>query len=248
MASSAWLDDPARIDQLRRRIQGKAALRLWYRECYEKYAACVRRCPSEGLILEIGSGAGFVKELLPDAITSDVLAYPGVDRVIDATRLPFADGALRAILMLNVFHHIADAGAFLAEVERCLVVGGRLFLVDQHVGWISGPLLAHGHHEPFDAETPDWRFESHGPLASANGALAWIVFHRDRALLERLHPRLRLERYSPHTPLRYFLSGGLKPWSLLPGFAIPLATAVDAALTRLSPQFGSFVDIELVRT
>jgi SAM-dependent methyltransferase len=248
MDRGVWLDDPARIDELRVRIQRKSALRRWYRECYEKYAACVGRCPRNGAVLEIGSGGGFVKEVLPDAITSDVIAYPGLDRVIDATRLPFGDGSLRAILMSNVFHHLADAPAFLAEAERCLVAGGRLFLVDQHVGWISGPILAHGHHEPFDADAKEWRFESSGPLASANGALTWIVFQRDRALLERRHPRLRLERYAPHSPLRYFLAGGLKPWSLLPGFAFPLATALDAALTRLSPELGSFVDVELVRT
>jgi hypothetical protein len=72
------------------------------------------------------------------------------------------------------------------------------------------------------------------------------VFCRDRALLEARHPGLRLERYRPHTPLRYFLAGGLKPWSLLPGFAFPLASALDRALVRLSPELGSFVDVELV--
>jgi len=180
-------------------------------------------------------------------ITSDALPYPGVDRVIDATRLPFEDGTLRAVLMLNVFHHIADAGAFLAEAERCLTPGGRMLVVDQHVGWISRPILAHAHHEPFDAAAREWRFESQGPLGSANGALAWIVFRRDRALLEARHPGLRLERYRPHSPLRYFLAGGLKPWSLLPGGIFPLASALDRLLLRLSPELGSFVDVELVR-
>lgn len=241
------LDDPGRVDAIRRCIRSKPALELWYRECYAKFADCVARTSGEGPVLELGSGAGFLRELLPGVLTSDVLPYEGVDRVIDATDLPFEDGALRAILMLNVFHHIPDVGAFLREAERCLAPGGRIFMVDQHVGWISRPILSHGHQEPFDAQTREWSFRSEGPLQSANGALTWLVFRRDRALFERRHPALRLERYRPHTPLRYFLAGGLKPWSLLPGFAFPLASAFDRALLRLSPQLGSFVDVELVR-
>ena len=78
-------------------------------------------------------------------------------------------------------------------------------------------------------------------------ALAWMVFERDRERLAREFPGLELVRYRPHSPLRYFLAGGLKSWSLLPGRAFGAATALDRALTRLSPRFGSFVDVELVR-
>ena len=60
-------------------------------------------------------------------------------------------------------------------------------------------------------------------------------------------PKLDLVRYEPHSPLRYWLSGGLKAWSLLPGVAFDAATAVDRALTRLHRNLGSFVTIELVR-
>lgn len=247
MVDRASLDDPARIEAIRRCIRDKPALERWYRECYGRFADCVARCAGTGPVVELGSGGGFLKEVIPDAVTSDLLPYEGIDRAVDATHLPFADASLRAILMLNVFHHIADAGAFLCEVERCLAPGGRLFMVDQHVGWISGPILRWAHHEPFDARTPDWRFDATGPLSSANGALTWMVFCRDRARFERLYPGLRLERYQPHTPLRYFLAGGLKPWSLLPEAAFGLARAVDRALVWVSPQLGSFVDVELVR-
>lgn len=244
----ADLDDPVRVDAIRRRIRSKPALERWYRECYAKFADCVERSAGDGPVLELGSGAGFLKELMPDVLTSDVLPYEGVDRVVDATQLPFGAGDLRAILMLNVFHHIGDVEAFLGEAQRCLADGGRLFMVDQHLGWISTPILKYGHDEPFDADTRDWRFESTGALSSANGALAWIVFERDRALFERRYPHLRLERYRSHSPLRYFLAGGLKSWSLLPGWAFTPASVLDRSLTRLTPRLGSFVDIELLRS
>jgi SAM-dependent methyltransferase len=184
---------------------------------------------------------------VPEALTSDVLPYAGVDRVLDATRLPFADGELRAILMLNVLHHIADVEAFFGEAQRCLRRGGRVFLVDQNLGWISTPILRWLHHEPCDPQAREWAFASQGPLSGANGALAWIVFERDRARFEARFPQLAIASVRTHSPLRYFLAGGLKPWSLLPGAAFPLASALDRALTRLSPRLGSFLDVELVR-
>ena len=136
-SSTLALDDPARAHEIRSRIRGKPALERWYRECYAKYAECIERCPPVGHVVELGAGAGFAKESLPAVHTTDLLPYRGIDSVADATRFPYPDGSLRAILMLNVFHHIADAAAFLAEAERCLVAGGRVFMVDQHPGWIT---------------------------------------------------------------------------------------------------------------
>jgi hypothetical protein len=54
-------------------------------------------------------------------------------------------------------------------------------------------------------------------------------------------------RYRPHTPLRYWLAGGMRKWNLLPGGAYGLAKRFDQLLMRLSSNFGSFVDIELVK-
>jgi SAM-dependent methyltransferase len=241
------LDDPARIEELRSRVASKPGLKLLYEETYAKYAACLRRCPTQGIALELGSGASFAKDVLPDLVTSDVIAYDGIDRIVDATKMPFEDASVRAIFMSNVFHHIPDAAAFLHEAERCLVPGGRVLIVDQHVGLISSPILKAAHHEPFRPWSRDWSFETSGPLSGANGALAWIVFQRDRKKFEREFAGLHVERYEPHTPLRYWLSGGLRDWSLLPGWAFSGATRLDELLTRASRALASFVDIELVR-
>lgn len=241
------LDDPSRGPALRVLIQRKPALRRYYEEIYSRYAACLSRSPVEGIALEIGSGAGFVNDVLPGIMTSDTIPYEGIDRVVDARSLPFPDASLRAILMTNVFHHIPDVRAFLLEAVRCLKPSGRLLVVDQYPGWISTPILRHFHHEPFDPAARDWSFPSAGPLSGANGALAWIVFERDRRELERSVPGLRLERWEPHSPLVYWLAGGLKPWCLLPGRAFALAVRLDRAIIRLSPRWASFVDAELVR-
>ena len=242
------LDDPRRAETIKSRVQGKGFLRRFYGEVYNRFAESLSRCSAGGAAIELGSGLGFVEERLPGIKKTDILPYPRLHAVLDATRLPFASESLAFICMLDVFHHIPDVGAFLAEAERCLRPGGRIFMVDQYPGWISEPLYRHVHTEPYRPEAREWRFDSTGPLSGANGALAWIVFRRDLKIFEARYPKLRVRMYRPHSPVRYWVSGGLKWWTLVPGAAFPLMTRVDRMLSRIWPKLASFVDIEIEKT
>ncbi len=246
-APADGLDAPERFAALAARIREKPALRALYEEHYRKYREVLARTEVDGHVLELGSGGGFAKDRVPGIITSDVIAYAGVDRVIDACCMPFADGALRAVFLTNVLHHIGDADSLFRELARCLAPGGRALIIDQWPGIPGRFVLRHLHHEPFDDGAARWSFPSTGPLSDANGALPWIVFERDAARFAREHPLLEVVRREPHTALRYWLSGGLKRWSLVPGPMVPVATALDEALRRLSPRYASFVDVELLR-
>jgi SAM-dependent methyltransferase len=239
------LDRPERSSEIQDVIRDKAGLRELYVEFYARFKKSLEGCPHGGKIVEIGSGAGFLKAQLPEAITSDILPYQCVDIVVDATRMPFEENGLSAILLLNVFHHIADVERLFEEALRCLMPKGKLIIIDQYPGWIGKPILKYVHHEPFDDARAFWDFPTTGPLSGANGALAWMVFFRDRASFERKYPGFRIVRREPHTPLRYWLAGGLKRWSLLPRSLFPLATAVDSWLVRLSPEFGSFLHVDV---
>jgi SAM-dependent methyltransferase len=243
----ASLDDPSRIKDLRKTIQAKPALLYFYRETYRKYNDCLKRCPKQGLVVELGTGAGFTKSFIPSIITSDILPYEGIDIVINGTCLPFKSESLRMICMMNVFHHIPDVEAFFREAERCLVPGGRIFITDQNVGVISKPILKFFHHEGFDSECTEWRFKSSGPLSGANGALAWLVFRRDKVKFTQLFPNLRVERVEPHTPILYWFSGGLKNWSLAPALILPMLILLDKLLNLIGNNMGSFLDIEIVK-
>ena len=241
------LDDPERIGELRRRIRSKPALRHWYEECYSRYGDCLEQCPEEGLAVELGAGGSFVQDSIPGIVTSDLLPYEGVDRSVDAMAMPFEDQSVRALLMQNVFHHLPDVSVFLDEARRVLKPGGRILMIEPHPGWIATPFWRYLHHEDFDPTAASWEFESNGPLTDANGALAWIVFERDRAVFEERFPELEIASYRIHTALRYFLAGGLQSWSLIPGWADRGTRTCDEFLARHLPSLGSFVDVELVK-
>ena len=103
------------------------------------------------------------------------------------------------------------------------------------------------HHEPFDHEATAWRLDPGGPLSQANGALPWIVFHRDRARFEREHPEWQLERLRPLMPFRYLLSGGLALRSLMPGWSFPAWSLFERMLEPVMPQLAMFAQIVLRR-
>jgi len=244
----SYLDCADRAHDLRQLILKKPALRLLYTKFYQRYVDCLERCPQTGLIVEIGSGAGFSKHIIPEIITTDILPYATVDICGDSMQMPFKDGSLRAIFMLNTLHHIPNVKRFFREARRCLRPNGRVLIVDQYLGWLSYWIFKFAHHEPFNPKTKTWAFNTTGPLSGANGALCWIIFYRDRKRFEQLFPDLCIHSITPHSPLCYWLAGGLKSWSLLPGSLFHLVSTLDDAMSRVVPPLSSFVDVELVRT
>jgi SAM-dependent methyltransferase len=247
-SNNEHLDDPSRYDIIRDIIQKKPGLKKFYQELYKIYQEGLSRCSENGDVIELGSGAGFVKDIIPEIITSDVLPYENVDQVVDATDMPFNDNSLKAILMANVFHHIPDVSMFLSEACRCLKPCGRIIIIDQHNSWFSKIIFKYFHDEPFCPDATNWKFDSTGPLSGANGSLAWIVFKRDYLIFRSKFPNFKLVKYKPHSPLRYWLLGGLKKWSLLPAQLFGLATFIDNLLLKINSGFGCFVTIEIVKT
>jgi SAM-dependent methyltransferase len=171
------IDDP-RTTQLRREIiQEKSFLRQIYQEWYATIAGALPR--SMGPVLELGSGAGFLKDFLPGLITSEIFYCPGVDVVLNGQDLPFAAGTLRGIVMTDVFHHLPHPRRFFTEAARCVRPGGVVAMIEPWVTPWSRLIYTRLHHEPFNPEANEWEFPTSGPLSGANGALPYILFDRD---------------------------------------------------------------------
>jgi SAM-dependent methyltransferase len=210
-------------------IQQKKALRLFYKQCYQFFKNEIGEI-SDKKIVELGSGAGFIKEYLHNCITSDVLYLPFVDRQIDAMELPFNKEELDYICMIDVFHHIPDVKLFLNEAVRVLQPGGKVLMVEPANTKWGRFIYQNFHHELFDPFIKDWKLPNGGPMSSANGALPWIVFKRDwETITKKKFPMLSIQTFEKKIPLLYLLSGGLSYPQILPTKFISLLDKISAS-------------------
>ena len=197
-----------------------------------------------GRHLEIGSGGGFLKEIFPEVITSDILNLPNVDMVLSAENLPFENSELASIMMLNTFHHIANPHLFLLEAERTLIPGGKIIMIEPANSLFGRFVYKHFHHEPFD-EHGARQIKSGNPLSNSNQALPYIYFERDLEQFEKDYPLLRINSVHYHTPFSYIISGGVSRSAMLPYFMYNLIKAAEWLLTPLSKQLGLFCTIKV---
>ena len=243
----SWLKEP----QLRGQVSGTAQffttqkaiihqrplLKWCYDDWYARLRADAQSVMKPGLLVELGSGGSYLKELEPTLITSDVVA--GVaDRVIDARQLPFPDNSVKALFLTHVFHHIPDVTAFFAEAQRVLVPGGVISMIEVAHSPFARFFFKNFHHEPYRDECQEWSFAQTDSMMDSNQALSWMVFERDRARFEKLFPQLKVETTANLPWLAYLLSGGVTMRNVIPNFMNAPIRGVEYLLSPLAPAFA----------
>jgi SAM-dependent methyltransferase len=238
------LDNPENIHTIRHIIQRKSFLRNTYKSFYQDLLSKIKTVPADGEVIELGSGASFLKSIAPYIVTSDILPYSGVDRVFSAMDIPLKDNTASAFLMIDVLHHIKDSRRFFQEMQRCLKIGGKVVMIEPANTLWSKLIYTYFHHEPFETRG-GWGFEEGGPLSGANMAIPWIIFTRDAQLFAEEFPNFRVCSIQIHTPFRYLLSGGLSFRQLLPSPFYFLVEFIEFLLSPLNRYLGMFMTIEL---
>jgi len=236
------LDDPRATLAHRDIILKKPFLKKLYTDWYNVFIEKTKGI--NGKHLEIGSGGGFLKEVWPDVITSDILDLPNVDKVFSAEQIPFKDNELASIVMLNVFHHIPKPYLFLKEAERTLVKGGKIIMIEPANSALGRFIYKRFHHEPFD-EKGGREINPGNPLSNSNQALPYIYFERDTELFKQQFPKLRINSVKYHSPFLYVISGGVSRNAMLPFFMYPVVKGMEWLLTPLSRQLGLFCTVEI---
>jgi SAM-dependent methyltransferase len=240
------IDSPETTELRRQIIREKPILEDIYKDWYTRLVSALP--PGDDPILEVGSGGGFLREFVPDLITSDVIPLPGIDRVIDARSLPFPDKSLRGIAMVNVLHHVPAPRDFLREATRCVRAGGVLSMIEPWVTPWSTLVYRKLHHEPFDPRAQAWEFPPAGPLSGANGSNPWIMFVRDRARFEQEFPEWQIRVVRPFMPLRYLLSGGVSMRSLVPSWSSSFWRGIEFLIRPWNGWLGLFAHVVVERT
>jgi SAM-dependent methyltransferase len=239
------LDDPHRTLLHREIILSKKFLKNLYIEWYEIFAQTAKTLP-HGTIVELGSGGGFLKEVLPEVITSDILPLPNCDQCFSALSMPFADRSISGILMIDVFHHIPDSRQFLKEAQRVLRPGGKIVMIEPANSIWGRFIYQNFHHEPFEPAS-DWFIPESGPMSGANGALPWIVFQRDYLRFSKEFADLKVSSIEYHTPLRYLLSGGVSMKTLVPAWSFRIFKFLEKKLNPFQQHFSMFQTIEITK-
>jgi SAM-dependent methyltransferase len=224
-------------------IQQKPFLRKIYVDFYNRLKNSVADTENK-TVVELGSGGGFIKEIIPAAITTEVMKISTVDRIFSATDMPFEDQSIDAFVMIDVLHHIQQPRLFFKEATRCLTDGGKIVMIEPSATPWARFIYKNFHHEGFDVNA-DWELGEGGALSNGNDAMPWIIFTRDRAIFKKEFEQLKIRSILNHTPLLYLLSGGLTLRQLAPTFTWPIFRAIEWLLLPMRNIFGMFQTIVL---
>ena len=208
----------ARFEVLRRAWDEKEPLRVLYGRWYRRILDLL---PARDLgpWIEIGSGPGFARAFIPEMELTDIVKAPWHDRCVSADALPFADGTVGALVLLDVLHHLSAPTKFFAEAVRVLRPGGRIVLCEPYMSPVSWVIFRLFHEEPVDMRVRP--LAEHGaqdkdPFASNQAIPTLLCRPEGRRELERLFPTLRLAHFERLAGLSYPCTGGFSGSSLLP--------------------------------
>ena len=226
------------------RVLTKPFLRQLYGEWYEYFIEEMERLP-EGMKIELGSGSGFFKKIMPSIISTDSQPFPTNDLTFSPSTMPFNSDSVSGIFMIDTFSKIKDTQAFLTEAQRVLKPGGKMIMVEPATsiwGRVAHRLF---NHKSFD-RSGTWSNTLSASQKRVNSALPYIVFERDRSRFQNEFPALSLKNMTYHTPFRYFVGGGnCLNSAIVPASSYPFFSQADAWLSGRSWHWSMFVTVEI---
>lgn len=219
--------------------QDKPVTRCIYEDFYRRIILACK----PGLTLEIGGGSGNLKEYIKDVISTDIVYTNWLDTAADAQSLPFLNECFSNIVLVDVLHHIEYPKYFLEEAVRVLKPGGRLILMEPAITPVSWFFYHFFHPEPVIMNV--------NPLATgstdldrmpfdANQAIPTVLFGRYRKHFEETFPLFKIEHHEMLSFFAYPLSGGFRPWSLVPSFAIKFILNIEKLLAPVIGRLMAF--------
>jgi len=125
----------------------KPLLQFAYKDLYRLISKQLSNLP-EPKIVELGSGLGNIRDVLPNCIRTDLFPYPWIDQIENGYQLSFADESVSDLILSDVFHHLKYPGTALKELHRVLRKGGRVIMLEPCMSLLG--LLVYGafHVEP----------------------------------------------------------------------------------------------------
>jgi SAM-dependent methyltransferase len=237
------------IHQNQKTLEQKPLIRLIYQKFY--FEIKNRLNPKEnGLTVELGSGLGLIKEVIPSCITTDLFENPWLDRVESAYSLKFDDGSISNLILFDVWHHLQYPASALKEFHRVLRGEGRLILFDPAMGYLGRIIYGLFHHEPIGLrESITWyappNFKEGSQHYFAALGNCWRMFHKK--LLPKQIQGWRLKEVTFYPALAYMASGGFSKPQLFPTSLLSLIWTIENFLKLFPALFACRMLVVLER-
>lgn len=221
--------------------QQKPLLQKLYADFYRIIAQNLSNLP-DAKIVELGSGLGNIREVIPNCLRTDLFPNPWIDQIENAYKLSFAEESISDLILTDVFHHLKYPGTALREFARVLRKGGRVIMLEPYMSALG--LLVYGvsHDEPIailkmiEWDAPeDWESENIDFYAAQGNATRIFVRNgfRHKLVGWQKIETVRLSAFA------YAASGGFSKPQLYPTFMLPLIKRLEKLLDFFPTLFAT---------
>lgn len=219
----------------------KPLLQKLYGDFYRLIAQNLSNLPDRKIV-ELGSGLGNIREVIPNCLRTDLFPNPWIDQVENVYKLSFADESVSDLILTDVFHHLRYPGTALKELRRVLRRGGRVIMLEPYMSALGLFVYGVPHDEPIAimkkiawAAPEDWSPEKIDYYAAQGNASRIFFGNHFRPNLGDWQ-KIKTVRLSA---IAYAASGGFSKPQLYPTFMLPLIKKLEKLLDRFPALFAT---------
>lgn len=196
----------------------------------------------QGKVVEIGSGLGNLKMVVPDCISTDIFFNPWIDQVENAYKMSFSDNSVSNLILFDVWYHLEFPGNALREFNRVLVPEGRVIIFDPAMSILGFIVYGFFHNEPIGFfkkikwwAPKDFSFKDEFYYAAQGNATR--IFHSKRFSDFLLDWKIiKIKRISS---ISYVASGGYSGRQLYPDCFYSLMKSIDKLCNYIPQLFAT---------